>query len=53
MLIKIPFNYQGERTQSEYGIRTNGSDIHTLFLDSTLYEQAKFIFRTEDQINRK
>jgi hypothetical protein len=53
MLIKIPFNDQGERTQSEYSIRTNGPDIDTLFLYSMPYEQAKFIFRTEYQFNRK
>ena len=39
MLIKIPFNYQGERTQSEYGIRTNGPDIDTLFLEIYLSDR--------------
>jgi hypothetical protein len=53
MLIKIPFNYQGERTQSEYVIRTNGPDIDTLFQDSMLYEQEKFIIQTEYQFNKK
>ena len=53
MLIKILFNYQGERTQGECVIRTNGPDIDTLFLYSMLYEQAKYIFRTEYQFNGK
>jgi hypothetical protein len=34
-------------------LRTSGPDIDALFLDSMLYEEVKFIFRTKYQFNRK
>ena len=40
-------HFQGQRTQGECVIRANGPDIDTQFLDSMLYEQAKFIIRTK------
>jgi hypothetical protein len=46
-------HFKGKRTQGECVIRTSGPDIDALFLDSMLYEEAKFIFRTKYQFNRK